>query len=745
MSSSGALSVAYRSLLALTASVSLAALSAGAAHAQAAGGATQLEQIDVQGQGQGAATGQGGGGTVGGTPGVATSDGYVAKTTRTATKTDLPINETPATVNTVTAKQLEDRRPQNLQDALSYTPGVRTGLFGYDPRFDSFTIRGVDVTYSGVFRDGLRQYNSPSGLFRLEPYGLEQISILKGPASSLYGASASVGIVDLVSKRPTDYKFGEIEAQTGSFDRVQGAFDFGGPANEEGTVLYRFTGLARDADTQLANFPDDRVFFAPAVTIKPSDDTKITFLGEYMDATTGGSAAYGNTYGSYTLKNGVTVPVSTGANGQYLSNTSYNDFRQKQGRIGYEFEHQFNDNVSVHQNLRFSALGTDEEYASFDPVSASGYNGLVKENVKAISTDTFVKTKIETGPAQHTVLTGLDAGYMKYNSRIGFGGVTDPNDISDPVLPDRTRQKQSMVGAYIQDEIKLDAWRLLLTGRHDWLDSTYFVPADTSASGLDEQNKQKKGAFTGRAGLSYVTSFGLTPFVSYGTSFNANSGTVIDPDGTGPATGGVAKPTRGEQAEAGFKYAVPGYNASINATAFWLKQVDGIVYDVDGSGLNKQIQLDFRSRGFEVEGVATLNNGISLLANYSYTDVKILKLSDDTDGKRLNSVPKHAFSLWAGYETPYGPLKGLGVGAGVRFSGASFGDNFNRAVLRNEARAFVDGKISYDFEAIDPKLKGVRLQVNGYNLFDKVEQVCTAGYCYYDEGRKVIASLRYRW
>ncbi|WP_376984776.1 TonB-dependent receptor plug domain-containing protein [Bosea sp. R86505] len=139
----------------------------------------QLDEIVVQGE---AARRPGSGAT-----GVVANEGYVPKTTRTATKTETPVAETPQTINTVTQKQLEERRPQSLTEALGYTPGIRTGGYGFDPRFDSFTIRGVDITYTGVFRDGLRDFNSPSGLFRLEPYGVELISILKGPASSLYG------------------------------------------------------------------------------------------------------------------------------------------------------------------------------------------------------------------------------------------------------------------------------------------------------------------------------------------------------------------------------------------------------------------------------------------------------------------------------------------------------------------------------------------------------------------------------
>lgn len=708
-----------RSYAVLAASVSLLALSAGAASAQQADGETQLEEITVQGRSSESA----------GAPGVATNDGYVAKTTRTATKTDLPVNETPATINTVTQRQLEDRRPQTLEEALFYTPGVRVGMYGFNPRFDSFTIRGVDVTYTGVFRDGLRQFNSPSGLFRLEPYGLESISILKGGASAIYGASSSVGIIDLISKRPTDYEFGEVEVQGGSFDRRQASFDFGGPINEEGTVSYRLTGLARDANTNLPGVPDNRVFIAPAVTFKPSEDTKLTLLSEFMDSKTGGSMFYDNFYVPLTDKSGDPIPgYGSGGTLKTLGyDPNYNGFTQTQGRVGYEFEHKFSDAISIHQNVRWSGLSTNERFGD----GGLTYRGQVKEEFSSIAADTYLKTELQTGPISHTVLTGVDFGHLKYDSRYGLK-LADANGdlIGNPELPDPTKQKLNLWGAYLQDEVKVGSWRLLLGGRHDWYDSSYSEPGSSTF-------KQNQGNWNGRAGLSYVTEAGLTPYVSYGTSFTANPGTVIN--------GGVAKPTKGEQAEVGVKYAIPGYNASINASTFWLKQVDGIVYAVDSNGVNQQTQLDFRSRGFEIEGVASLDNGVTLQASYSYTDTKILKLSDVTVGNQVNSIPKHAFAIWGGYEFQSGPLKGFGAGAGVRYTGSSFGDDLNRPVLKNKPSAFMDAKVSYDFENLDRKLKGVQLQVNATNLLDKVEQVCSGSYCYLGQGRKVIASLRYRW
>lgn len=656
--------------------------------------------------------------------GIISTNGYVATSGRSATKTDTPLLETPQSVSTVTQIQLEQRKPQSLLEALSYTPGVRVGTYGFDPRYDAFTIRGIDVTQNGVFRDGLRQIGSPNGLFRLEPYGVEAITILRGPAASIYGASSTGGIVDIISKRPTETPFREVEIQSGSFGRLQGNFDLSGPVNADGTLLYRLTGLVRDAKTGISAIKDDRVFIAPAVTWKPNEATKLTVLGEYMDSTTGGTAAYINEYGPWLDRQGNVASKVIGATKVFGGDKRYNDFRQQQARLGYEFEHRFNDVFTLRQRARYSKLGGNQQYVYI------GTPGLTRENTQGFSIDTLLESRLQTGALDHTLLAGIDVSHLSYKSKEAYGGV--PLGANPPFLW-RTGQTQTMTGIYLQDQIKWQNWRVTAGGRYDWLNSKFEAGA---AGAAPTESKSREGKFTGRAALSYVTELGFVPYVSYGTSFVPNPGTVLG--------GSVAVPTTGEQVEAGVKYDLPGYNAALRAAVFSLKQENAVVYEVV-NGLNRQVQLDLRSKGFEIEGVASLADGLSVQASYSYNDARILKLTPETVGNRLTSVPYHMASAWLDYTVQQGAAKGFGIGGGVRYVGSSLGDNLNRAVLDNKARTFVDASIRYDLENLDARLKGMRIQVNATNLLDEVTQNCTAGFCYFDEGRKVIASLRYRW
>lgn len=693
--------------------------------ATAAGGATVLEDIVVNG----------------GSGGVITADGYVGKSSATGAKVDTPFIQTPQSISSVTQQQLEDRNPQTLLETLAYTPGTRVGGYGFDPRFDSFTVRGFDVTYTGVFRDNLRQPGAGSSLFKTEPYGLEGVSILRGPSSALYGASGAGGLYNLISKRPTEDALREIQVQYGSHDRYQGQFDLSGPINEADPVYYRLTGLLRSADTEQVGVPDDRAYIAPAFTWKPDEDTKLTILGEYSRTKTGGTAAY--------YYNAATGKVSD----IFAGNPAYNDSIQNQGRIGYEFEHRLNEVFTFRQNARASWLNVDADWAfayqpnAADPTLLDSSAGTYEEWMNTYTIDNQLEAKFDTGALEHTLLTGIDFTKIYWKSLNGYGA-TPPLDTKNPTrgrptdpigFQTKSVQDQFITGLYLQDQIRYDALTFTLGGRYDWV-STDTDNTDLASGALSTINQSDR-AFTWRAGVTYETEWGITPYASYSTAFSPNAGVNL-------ATGNPFKPTESEQQEVGVKYLLPDSNTLLTAALFNIDQTNGLYYevvDLPSGPANIQVQRGkLRSRGLELEASTSLDNGLSLIASYTYTQAKIIDGPAGTVNNDVSSVPRHMASLWAHYTMPEdGALAGLGFGAGVRFTGESYGNDANS--LKNKARAFVDASIDYDFAAIDKDFAGLKLQVNATNLFDRQDAVCSAGFCYRDQGRTIIGSLKYSW
>ncbi|WP_256570509.1 TonB-dependent siderophore receptor [Bradyrhizobium sp. CCGUVB1N3] len=651
---------------------------------------------------------------------------YVAETSTASTKTSTPLIETPQSISVVTRKQLSDRAVQSLTEAVGYEPGVRIDAAGFDPRFDSISLRGFDVTYNGVYLDGLRLVGAGLGVFKTEPYGLDSITVVRGPSSALYGLGSPGGLIDLSSKLPTSQPFHEVQTLFGDRSRYQGNFDLSGPLDSTGQFLYRLTGVVRDADVFVPGGKDDRVYIAPAFTWKPDQSTSFTVLAGYQKSKTPGSMF------TYSSSTGTTTDIYTGS-------PSYNSLDQEQGRVGYIFEHAFDNAVTVRQKFRYTDLDSTTRYVGFlgAPVNdvVSRYTGYVHDLLKSAVVDNQVEAKVATGPVQHTVLMGSDYTWSKFNDMQGFGGgVSDLNlaapvygleSIPDPAISASIEQRQTQLGVYIQDQAKLDHWILTLSGRSDWVRTT---GEDLIAVSRQVQSDQ---AYSGRAGLSYVFESGVAPYVAYSTSFFPNLG--VDPNGV------FFKPTTGRQTEIGVKYQLPGTRSFITAAVFDLTQDGGLV--TTGTGVTVQ-RGEIESRGFELQGLASLGGGFDITSSYTYLDMVTKQAADSaTIGKFPSGNPPHTVTLWANYAIPQ--AAGLSVGGGVRYMSWSYGDDAN--TFKNSAVTLIDAALKYDLGQAAKELKGMQFQVNAKNLFNLHYTTCQVGYCYRGAPLTVIATLGYRW
>ncbi|GLR83547.1 TonB-dependent siderophore receptor [Bradyrhizobium iriomotense] len=637
--------------------------------------------------------------------------------------------ETPQSISVVTRKELNDRAVQTLTEAVGYEPGVRIDAAGYDPRFDSISIRGFDITYNGTYLDGLRLVGAGLGVFKTEPYGVDSITVVRGPSSALYGLGSPGGLIDLQSKLPTSQPFHEVQTLFGDRSRFQGNFDLSGPLDASGQFLYRLTGVVREADVFVPGGKDDRVYVAPAVTWKPDQSTSFTVLGAYQKSKTPGSMF------TYATGTGTTTDIYTGS-------PSYNSIDQEQGRVGYIFEHAFDNAVTVRQKFRYTDVDAVTRYVGFlgAPVNdvVSRYAGYVHDKLQSAIIDNQVEAKVATGPVQHTLLIGTDYTWSKFNDMQGFGlGVSDlnlaapvyaPESIPDPAISTSTAQRQIQSGVYVQDQAKLDHWILTLSGRSDWVRTT---GDDLIASTRQEQSDQ---AYSGRAGLTYVFDSGVAPYVAYSTSFFPNLG--VDPNGT------FFKPTTGRQTEVGVKYQAPGTRSFIAAAVFDLTQDGGLVFT--GTGVTVQ-RGEIQSRGFELQGLASIGGGFDITSSYTYLDMVTKQAADSSlIGKFPSGNPPHTVTLWANYAMPLaGPFAGVSVGAGARYMSWSYGDDQN--TFKNSAVTLFDAALKYDLGQAAKELKGLQFQVNAKNLFNLHYTTCQVGYCYRGAPLTVIATLGYRW
>lgn len=671
--------------------------------------------------------------------------GYSARQSVTATKTDTPLLETPQSISVVTKDQIKDQGAQTVQDALQYTPGVSIQGYGANAFFDGFKVRGFDAPQ---YLDGLRlpKDGLQFGMPKIEPYGLERLEVLKGPSSGLYGQTDPGGFINMISKRPTAAPHFEAEGTFGSFNRIQGAFDFGGPIDKNGEFLYRVVGLARQSDTETDFVQDNKVFIAPSFTWRPTTDTSFTILSHYQKIDNKGYQQYVPGEVSFLPNPNGHVPYS-----RYIGEPSLDGYKLEQAAIGYAFEHRFDNNLQFRQNLRYMEVTNDLQSARSEgmvPLSNSLVNrtyNYVSAKVQNFTADNQLQADFRTGALTHKVLVGLDYLKQTGSSDYRFAPIAPINAYNpvygSPVLPASSlppfmllNNKTDQVGLYAQDQIKLDRWTLSLTGRQDFVNTELESLAVYPSAGT---YRRSDSAQTGRVGLNYLFDFGLSPYANYSTSFvpNANAS----------RNGQAFKPTTGEGWEAGVKFQPVGTNLMLTAAYFDIKQNDVLTGDPVNPLFSVQTDA-VRSTGVELEARGNITRELEIIAGYTHTDAKITASAVGAQGKYVNGVPIDQASLWAKYTWFDGPLAGLGLGAGVRYAGESYGDLYNTFVLPDYT--LFDASVSYDFAYVRPDLKGWTAQVTAKNLTNRYYVAsCLTGlaYCGLGTARTILGTLKYAW
>ena len=214
--------------------------------------------------------------------------------TASALKVETPLAETPRSVSVIDEERLSVQQPQKLDEALRYQPGVMTQPYGSDNNTDWFKIRGFDAA---TYLDGNRLFNTGYYTWNLEPHGLEQIEVLKGPASLLYGEAPPGGVVNAVSKRPGYTEGGQLEVKGGSRNLHQIGIDTTSFVDEDGDVRFRLVALMSEQDGTLDDTYNNRVYLAPSLAWDINSDTSITFLASWQQddgvPTAGFFPAYG--------------------------------------------------------------------------------------------------------------------------------------------------------------------------------------------------------------------------------------------------------------------------------------------------------------------------------------------------------------------------------------------------------------------------------------------------------------------
>lgn len=651
----------------------------------------------------------------------------VAHIAGSASKSNELIGRTAQSVAVVTQAQISAQAAKTVPQTLRYLAGVTAETSGADSRFDTIYIRGFEAD---EYLDGLRlpreaYWSRPAW----DPFLLSRIEVLKGPSSVLYGQGNPGGVVNLVSKKPEAQPSGQVYFSAGNNQQYGTGFDVTGPLSDDKVWLGRIAGTLFDSKTQVDHTRYQHYDIAPSLTWQPNDKTSLTFLSQFRKDPDSGFFNQQPVVG--TLVHNPNGDISSHFYGGQPGLDSYS---RKQASVGYQFQHQFNDNITFRQNVRY--ISSTADYQMVYPFGTLPNSPLVNrysmnlaEGMTSLALDNQLETRFRTGDVNHTLLVGVDRLHSSVRSNVGYGVAAPLNyldpDYSTPVsLPDFTNFTHSTLeqtGIYLQDQLKLDNWILSLAGRHDQARNQVTNLVTNNANGLSNS------ANTGRASLLYHFDNGLAPYISYSSSFVPTSGSDF--------FGRAFKPTKGKQTEVGLKYEPGNMDALFSLALYNLQQTNVATPDPDH--VNYSLQTgEIRSRGIELDGKINITPEWLVLASYSLTAQEVQSANDGTEGKRPPGLARNAANLWTQYALG-GRLEGVSVGGGVRYIGSSEANTSN--TMKVPAATVYDARIGWQWHQW-------QLALNAANLTNKTYlAVCQNNGCEYALKRQYVATVGYQW
>jgi catecholate siderophore receptor len=631
---------------------------------------------------------------------------YNATTATSATKIDAPLRDIPQTVNVIPQQVLRDQGVRSMQDALKSVPGI--GFSHGDGQRDEVKIRGFTAV-ADQFIDGMRD----DALYFRDLSNIEQVDVIKGPASVLYGRGSSGGLINRITKKPGIDK-SEVSLQFGSWAQRRAEFDLARKLNDnndsDGAMALRVTGALERADGYRDQQFLKREALAPSLSIKLSADTKLLLQGEYLvdrRVTDFGVPSYKG--------RPVDVPAATYYGAANAKDVDYSESRVT--AFGLTLEHRFSDTWSLRNALRRydyalnrnnTLVGSVDEAA----LTASLTRGNVRRNEDGYANQTELTQKTTLAGMPHQLLYGIEIGQQHKDQVVRNQANAATVSLFHPVAPivafdaavspsADNLATMTVASAYVQDMVTLsDKWKALAGVRYD----RFRQQTDERIAGRADLDRTDR-AWSPRAGLVYQPTHSQSYYASYSKSFQPSGETF-----SLAANNAQLAPEVTSNNEIGAKFDFFDGRASATASLFQLQRTN--IKAADPAAPAKLIPVGTqRSNGLELTFTGDLAHGWKILTGYAYLDARVTSsiAKDDgqwIEGKRATLTPVHSANLWLTKALGHG----YGAGAGANFVGQRFANPGN--TVTTPGYATFDAMAYYRAGAID-------LQLNLMNLFDR--------------------------
>ena len=636
-----------------------------------------------------------------------------------------PLVDTPQSIDTVSEQLMQDRAITNLNDAFRNIPTITIGAGEFKSLGTSPSIRGF-VARTDMFIDGQRDI----GDYYRDTFDFEQVQVLEGPASTLFGRGSTGGVINQVTKKPQLAGFisGSLTAGTDLTRRV--TVDVNETLPELGSgAAFRIVAMGHQADVTGRDVVEqNRYGFAPSLSLGLGTPTRLTLA--YLHESANDIPDYGIPYLGTQV---VAVPRQNfyGFKSDYLKTGT--------DIVTLTTEHDFMPGLTLTNKLRYAAYSQNFRFsepliAASVPVTTPLSAVTVTRNVNTgINTQSMLWDQLDgvahfdTGSIKHTVAAGIEGGHEiakpEFDNSSGVPSVPllSPNpDVpftATSTFPRfKTNTDANSFAAYVMDTVKLDPqWELTGGVRWDYFGLVYRDQNfSTTTPGLVTRTDtipRVDRMFSYRGALVYKPDTNASLYFAYGTSFNPSGEELsfVVSSRSFNLSNADLSPEKNSNLELGGKWDAFGGRLALTAALFRAEKDNARVPDPTNTILNV-LGGDFRVDGLELGATGRITANWQVQAGYAYLDSSVAKSAAGAApvGSPLMNTPKHTITGW----TTYNLGEGWEIGGGGRYVSSQFTQNVPPIKT-------VPGFFTADAMARYTLSQKLSVQLNVNNVFDK--------------------------
>jgi len=638
------------------------------------------------------------------------SKAYIIQNSSTASKLNIPLKETPQTVNVITRQQLDDFALDNTREVLRNAPGIIVN--NQETERSSYLARGFEI--SNVLVDGvgipLEGYNYNND--NPDSFLFDRIEVVKGANALNNGIGDPGATINMIRKRPTQELQAALNASYGSWNTQRYEADISSPLTQDGKIRGRVFGYQQNGDSYLDRYELEKNGIGAVVEADVTDTTLLT-----AGYTESNHKPNGVNWGSNPLINTEGEQLSYSRNYNYSPSWTYWDSNIKSyfaeleqklagdwtAKLTYDEKRTQRDSKLLFLSGKPGANGTsgiflypgmyiDDNKEQQASLSFSGTYPLWGQRHEASLGYVWAKNRLDELGYAGSFVNPLTTDLASFTPE-------EPSwDMSKTSGEMHIRQKnQSLYAAtrlHLNDDLKL------LLGAN-------YVQAESSGSSYGTDTIYDEDKVLPYAGLTYNFSPEYTGYLSYTSIFR--------PQTTKADDGSINKPIEGESYEVGVKGSWLDDKLTATMAVFRTEQSNYPLRDSDGIPTLRTTQVsDLRSQGYEFGLAGQLTDHFNL--SFGYTQFSLKDLINGGDARTFN--PTQSFNLLTTYQVPQLPK--LKLGLGVQWQDQTYLDvpeatangviTQKAGIIEQDAYALVNLMASYELN------EHMTLQANGNNL-----------------------------